>query len=79
MKDKLAWQPRFNVGVDFIDRDHKQLFSIMNKLLTLSQNDTKNEWVGVEGIKYFKNHVEEHFAREEQYMDSIFSECALAG
>lgn len=71
MKDKLAWQPRFNVGVDFIDRDHKQLFSIMNKLLTLSQNDTKNEWVGVEGIKYFKNHVEEHFAREEQYMDSI--------
>lgn len=71
MAEKLEWQERFNIGVDFIDKDHKQLFTIMNKLLTMSGHDTKIEWVGREGIKYFKNHVIEHFTKEEEYMDSV--------
>ena len=68
MQEKLEWQERFNIGVDSIDKEHRQLFAIMNKMLFLSKNDKKHAWVGVEGIKYFKNHVEEHFVREEQYM-----------
>lgn len=71
MSEKLEWQERFNIGVDSIDKDHRQLFSIMNKLLSMSEHESKIEWVGREGIKYFKNHVMEHFAKEEEYMNSI--------
>lgn len=71
MAEKLEWQERFNIGVDSIDKEHKQLFTIMNKLLTMSEHESKIGWAGREGVKYFKNHVLEHFAKEEDYMDSI--------
>lgn len=78
MKEKLVWHERFNIGVDFCDKDHKKLFGIMNRLLSISEHETKNQWVGHEGLKYFKGHVEEHFAKEEEYMRSIdFEEYAL--
>lgn len=71
MAEKLEWHERFNIGVDMIDKEHKQLFTIMNKLLTMSEHESKIEWVGRESIKYFKNHVLEHFAKEENYMESV--------
>lgn len=71
MGEKLEWQERFNIGVDSIDKEHKHLFNTMNKLLYISSQDTKNDWIGQEGIKYFKNHVMSHFSKEEEYMASI--------
>jgi len=68
---QFMWQDRFNIGVDIIDREHKKLFSIMNKLLTYINNEEKSEWVCKEGIKYFKGHAMKHFAEEEVYMASI--------
>jgi len=57
--------------VDFIDKEHKVLFSTMNKLLRISENEEKSEWVCQEGAKYLKNHTLEHFEHEEEYMRSI--------
>ena len=71
MNAKLEWRDRFNTGVDFIDKDHKKLFSIMKRLLNMSKEEENRQWICNEGIKYFKNHVEEHFTREEEYMQSI--------
>lgn len=34
MGNQLEWQERFNIGVDVIDKEHRKLFSIMNRLLT---------------------------------------------
>ncbi len=70
-QNQFMWQDRFNIGVDIIDREHKKLFSIMNKLLTYINNEEKSEWVCQEGIKYFKGHAMKHFAEEEVYMASI--------
>lgn len=67
----IAWNKRFELGVDFIDKEHKQLFATINKLLTLSENEDKREWVCKEGIKFLKNHTIEHFEHEEAYMRSI--------
>ena len=67
----IAWNRRFELGVDFIDKEHKQLFATINKLLTLSENEEKREWVCKEGIKFLKNHTIEHFQHEEAYMRSI--------
>lgn len=73
-QNQLVWHDRYKIGVDFIDKEHKQLFSIMNKLLQLTDSEEKSEWVCREGVKYLKNHTEEHFEHEEAYMQSIHYE-----
>ena len=67
----LVWHNRYNIGVDIIDKEHKQLFSIIGKLLRIVENEEKGEWVCQEGVKYLKNHTLEHFQHEEEYMRSI--------
>lgn len=67
----IVWNKRYELGVDFIDKEHKQLFSTINKLMELSQEEGKGEWACREGIKYMKNHTLEHFQHEEAYMRSI--------
>lgn len=69
--NQIVWNEKYNIGVDFLDKEHKMLFSTMNKLLVLSRNEEKSEWVCQEGIKYLKNHTVEHFEHEEEYMRSI--------
>lgn len=69
--DRIVWLNSYSMGVDFIDREHKLLFSTMNKLLRISENEEKSEWVCQEGAKYLKNHALEHFEHEEEYMRSI--------
>lgn len=70
---KIEWRDEYNIGVDVIDKAHKELFSIVQKILNLSEdsNDTKNRRACSEGIKFFKNYVIEHFSQEEEYMRSI--------
>lgn len=68
---QIAWNDRYKIGIDFIDREHKILFSTMNKLLKLSEDEEKSEWVCQEAVKFLKNHSIEHFEHEEMYMQSI--------
>lgn len=67
----IKWDKSYEIGVDFIDKEHQVLFSTMDKLLNLSESEEKSEWVCREGIKYLKNHTEKHFEHEEEYMQSI--------
>lgn len=53
MGNQFIWQDRFNIGVDVIDREHKKLFSIMNRLFIFSEQEDKIQWVCEEGLKYF--------------------------
>ncbi len=68
---QFVWQERYNLGVEIIDREHRKLFSIMNKLAAYDENDEKSKWAYQEGIKFFKGHAMKHFAEEEVYMASI--------
>lgn len=71
MSNQLVWQDRFNIGVDIIDKEHKKLFSILNKLFSYGKEEEKSRWVCQEAIKYFRDHALQHFADEEDYMKSI--------
>ncbi|MCM1208265.1 MAG: hemerythrin family protein, partial [Ruminococcus sp.] len=71
MENRLVWQDRFNIGVDVIDKEHRKLFKIINKLFAFGEDEEKSQWVCQEGIKYFKDHAVKHFADEEAYMESI--------
>ena len=69
----LQWDDRLNLDVPVIDKDHKRLFSIIGKILLLSQQDEieKFRHAAKEGLKFFVSYASEHFAREEAYMQSI--------
>ena len=71
MGNQLIWDDRFNIGIEIIDKEHKKLFKIMNKLFTANENEIKSQWFCQEGIKYFKEHAVRHFSEEEEYMSSI--------
>ena len=32
MENRLMWDEQYNIGVDIIDKEHKKLFNILNKL-----------------------------------------------
>lgn len=69
--ENIVWKDDYKMGVDFLDKEHKLLFSTMDKLLRISENEEKSVWACREGIKYLKNHTVEHFEHEEEYMRSI--------
>lgn len=71
MDIRFEWQEEFNIGIDVIDREHRRLFKIINKLFAFKEEEKNNEWACHEGIKFFKGHVAKHFADEEAYMESI--------
>ena len=71
MENRLKWDERYNVGVDIIDREHKKLFNILNKLYGFGDSGQKSHFACQEAIKYFKDHAIQHFADEEAYMASI--------
>lgn len=71
MSNQLVWQERFNIGVEVIDREHKKLFNVLNKLFTYGKEEEKSQWVCQEAVKYFRDHALQHFAEEEEYMQSI--------
>ena len=64
--EQIAWNNDYQIGVESIDKEHKQLFSTINKLLTISESEEKSEWACREGVKYLKNHTIQHFEHEEE-------------
>ena len=71
MTKEIKWNDRFNIGVDSIDTAHRRLFSIVGKLISLNEDETKQQHACREGIKYFKSYTIKHFEDEEAYMRSI--------
>lgn len=67
----MEWKEEYNLGVDVIDKAHKQLFSIVRKMLNLLDNEKNDEFACREGIHFFKSYTLKHFAEEEAYMRSI--------
>lgn len=68
---EVKWNDRFNIGVEIVDHAHRKLFSIVGKLLNLTEDSEKQKHACQEGIKYFKSYTMKHFAEEEAYMKKI--------
>ena len=41
MKTRLKWDERYNTGVFIIDKEHKKLFGILNKLFDFVHKEEK--------------------------------------
>ncbi len=71
MNSEYKWLDEYNIGVESLDREHRQLFRIINKLFLLKKEGIDNQWTCEEGIKFFKTYALSHFDTEEKYMASI--------
>lgn len=71
MDTQFEWRDEYDLGIDVIDREHRRLFKIINKLFTFREEEKDSQWTCQEGIKYFKSHAVKHFDDEEAYMASI--------
>lgn len=69
----FEWKNDYKIGVDSIDNAHKQLFSIVSRILkNFTEADfERNKMTCVEAIKYLKSYTIQHFADEEAYQIRI--------
>lgn len=74
MGNQNEWRDAYNIGVESIDREHRQLFAIINKLYKLEKEGQNSAWTCREGLAFFKAHATTHFENEEKYMESIHYE-----
>lgn len=68
MSNQLVWQDEYDIGVEEIDKEHRRLFKIINKLFNASEDGDNYQRTCQEGIKFFRGHALKHFADEELYM-----------
>lgn len=71
MEGQFEWRDEYNIGVEIIDREHRRLFRIINRLFHFREEEKDNQFIAQEGVKYFKGHAVQHFEDEEAYMASI--------
>jgi len=63
----LEWDKRFELGVNFIDRDHKRLVNLLNEIHENVINCATNEALGAV-ISELIDYATYHFAAEENSM-----------
>ena len=70
---RFEWKNDYNIGVEIVDKAHKQLCSILNRLIDNLQwgDPQSNKRTCMEAIKYLKDYTIKHFAEEEEYQKSI--------
>lgn len=69
----FEWKDDYKIGVEIIDNAHKQLFSIVSRIIKnfMDADFERNKMTCIEAIKYLKNYTIQHFAEEEEYQRSI--------
>lgn len=55
MDSQLVWSDEYNIGVDIIDKEHKRLFKIINKLFAFGVEEKKANGRVRKGSNILKN------------------------
>lgn len=69
----FEWKDDYKIGVEVIDNAHKQLFSIVSRIIKnfMDADFERNKMTCIEAIKYLKSYTIQHFKEEEEYQRSI--------
>lgn len=69
----FEWRDDYNVGIDYIDNAHKQLFQIMFRVSEIleDKNEQRRKLAIVSCVKYLTKYASSHFEQEESYMRTI--------
>ncbi|WP_410511147.1 bacteriohemerythrin [Paenibacillus sp. BR2-3] len=72
----IAWKDSYDIGVETIDCQHRQLLVKLNDFFEACTNQQGKEKIN-ETLKFLKDYTIEHFGSEEQLMKDIdFPELA---
>jgi len=63
----MKWLDEYNIGIDEIDSQHKELFKI---LAQLKQSFSKDE-DALKTFKFLVDYTDKHFSKEEEFMQQI--------
>ena len=61
----LTWNCSLNIGIDSIDNQHKELFNLLNELLTSIEDGKGNDEV-IKTLDFLEEYVIKHFTEEEE-------------
>lgn len=69
----MNWEEKYQMGVERIDSQHRQLFSVARQIYKLFKDgeSEKQKFACQEGVKFLKSHLVKHYADEEAYMQEI--------
>jgi len=64
---KIVWKDDLGTGIELIDKQHKQFFKLVNKMLdsSIKEDDAK---IVIEAFAFLKYYILEHFGVEESSM-----------
>jgi len=65
--EKFYWKDEYSLGVEKVDRQHRHLFELVNKLIERSDSSAGSTLVS-ETLTEMLNYAKEHFADEEELM-----------
>ncbi len=73
---KMKWDDRYCMGIEEFDRDHRQIFQIVERLLERLEdgginNPKQRVWILNEGRRYIQSYWMRHARSEEAYMRKI--------
>lgn len=66
----LEWKPLFDLGVDAMDKEHRELVAAMNRIHELDQKQAPKADID-KAIQKLVDLTKRHFADEERHMQSI--------
>lgn len=64
----LSWKDDFRIGVEVYDKQHKQLFSVSNKLISAIVNNEKDDII-FQVLDELYTETENHFTDEQNYLE----------
>ncbi|GMR08556.1 MAG: hypothetical protein BMS9Abin26_1561 [Gammaproteobacteria bacterium] len=64
----LVWRSFYEIGVDFIDEDHRQLMTIMDDVVNAAAHNDHKECGKL--LDKFIARAREHFDKEEEYLSN---------
>jgi hemerythrin len=71
-KDMVAWEEKYATGIELIDSQHKELFSLTNELFRACKNDNEAlKGVFMETMGRMVEYVRYHFGAEQQLLQRI--------
>jgi hemerythrin-like metal-binding protein len=67
MECAMKWEPQYEVGIEFVDQDHRQLFQLI-QFLDKSKDDDDTHGTLSSILEVLKDYALHHFAKEEAMM-----------
>lgn len=67
---RLEWQPEYSVGVEELDKQHRDLLHTINTLIEEQENENNNEKLSAT-LSSLIHYAYTHFATEEQYLAQV--------